>query len=247
MTLFLSRLTLSRKPSNAALDGLLNPADPGRRMDAHHRLLWSAFTDGPDRRRDFLWRQERPGVFLTLSARPPELSDLFEPPEVRDYAPTLSPGDRLAFALRANATRTVKTGGQSITGKEKKSHVDLVMDALRQFPGRKDLPKDAPSLRAPERDAIAQTVATEWMIKQGEKSGFRLEESEGRWSVEVREYSVATLPDHRGPRKGQPQFGILDMTGLLTVTDPPAFLAALAQGFGRAKAFGCGLMLIRRA
>ena len=34
---------------------------------------------------------------------------------------------------------------------------------------------------------------------------------------------------------------------LIEVTDPPAFLARLAAGFGRAKAFGCGLMLIRRA
>jgi len=37
------------------------------------------------------------------------------------------------------------------------------------------------------------------------------------------------------------------MTGALEIADPAAFLARLAQGFGRAKAFGCGLMLIRRA
>ena len=43
------------------------------------------------------------------------------------------------------------------------------------------------------------------------------------------------------------QFGILDLTGLLEVTDPPLFLSHLAAGFGRAMAFGCGLMLIRRA
>jgi len=34
---------------------------------------------------------------------------------------------------------------------------------------------------------------------------------------------------------------------VLTVEDPPLFLVALAAGFGRARAFGCGLMLIRRA
>lgn len=55
------------------------------------------------------------------------------------------------------------------------------------------------------------------------------------------------LPGHGGPRRGQPQFGILDLRGSLTVTEPATFLAALARGFGRAKAFGCGLMLIRRA
>jgi CRISPR system Cascade subunit CasE len=30
------------------------------------------------------------------------------------------------------------------------------------------------------------------------------------------------------------------------VKEPDRFLAKLAQGFGRARAFGCGLMLIRR-
>ena len=40
---------------------------------------------------------------------------------------------------------------------------------------------------------------------------------------------------------------LTDLTGEIAVTDPKAFLAKLAQGFGRAKGFGCGLMLIRRA
>jgi CRISPR system Cascade subunit CasE len=34
---------------------------------------------------------------------------------------------------------------------------------------------------------------------------------------------------------------------VLTVRNPASFLATLGQGFGRARAFGCGLMLIRRA
>ena len=53
----------------------------------------------------------------------------------------------------------------------------------------------------------------------------------------------------RIPRAGgQPaQFSVLDFEGVLEVTDPMRFLAALVNGFGRARAFGCGLMLIRRA
>ena len=37
------------------------------------------------------------------------------------------------------------------------------------------------------------------------------------------------------------------MSGEITITDPAAFLSKLPLGFGSAKAFGCGLMLIRRA
>ena len=43
------------------------------------------------------------------------------------------------------------------------------------------------------------------------------------------------------------KLGLLDLSGTLRVSDPATFAARLGQGFGRARAFGCGLMLIRRA
>lgn len=74
---------------------------------------------------------------------------------------------------------------------------------------------------------------------------------EGRLSCaggrEATDYSTTVLPGHRGPRKGQPRFGILDLVGRIEITDPAVFLAQLPLGFGPATAFGCGLMLIRRA
>lgn len=222
MTLYLSRLRLSQSPSAQALSGLLNPGDPARRMDAHHKLLWAVFSDGPERQRDFLWREDSAGVFLTLSARPPLASDLFTPHEVKDFAPVLAAGDQLAFSLRANATRARKGVGR----------VDVVMDALYGIPS---------GARAEDRMILAQPAGSDWLAGQGAKAGFRL------IHAEVGDYSTFTLPGFRGPRKGQPQFGILEMTGVLHVTDPAAFTAQLVQGFGRAKAFGCGLMLIRRA
>ena len=49
-------------------------------------------------------------------------------------------------------------------------------------------------------------------------------------------------------RRGRPAgFSAVDLAGVITVTDPAAFLAKLPLGFGSAKAFGNGLMLIRRA
>ena len=54
-------------------------------------------------------------------------------------------------------------------------------------------------------------------------------------------------PDGKGPRQRPLTFSVLDLEGELEVTDPALFLRSLAAGFGRAKAFGCGLMLIRRA
>ena len=44
---YLSRLRIARQPQVAALAQLLNPDEASQRMDAHHRLLWSAFCGDP--------------------------------------------------------------------------------------------------------------------------------------------------------------------------------------------------------
>ncbi len=235
MTLYLSRLTLRRDPDTMALKALIDPAERSRALDANHRLIWSVFADHNDRERDFLWRADGKGRFYTLSARPPAPAALFEPPQVKEFAPDLAAGDRLAFVLRANATRSLKSDG----GK-RGQRVDVVMHALYDTPGKTSLPPDCPSQRPALRMRLAQDAAEAWLSGQGANSGFSLD----RFDVE--DYNVVTLPDHRGRRERQPQFGILDLAGTLIVADPAVFVAALAAGFGRAKAFGCGLMLIRR-
>lgn len=222
MTLYLSRLQVSRDPSIAALSALIAPDDTAARTDANHRLLWSAFAGDPDATRDFLWRADGKGAFVVLSHRPPNPSPLFEPPDIRAFTPDLRAGDRLAFVLRANATRQRKGIGR----------VDVVMDALHAVPKEQ---------RAEVRMRVAQEAGQAWLQGQGARAGFTVD------AVTVADYAVLALPGQGARRKGQPQFGILEMSGTLTVTDPPALLAKLAQGFGRARAFGCGLMLIRRA
>lgn len=95
-------------------------------------------------------------------------------------------------------------------------------------------------LRLSARPPLAQREGADWLAGQGVRAGFRL------IGAEVSDYATVALPGFRGRRKGQLQFGILEMAGLLEVADPAALLARLAQGFGRAKAFGCGLMQVRR-
>lgn len=222
--IYLSRIRLSRDPQVAALNALLDPTQGGAREDAHHRLIWSLFATDPSDTRDFLWRAEGNGEFLVQSARPPQESPFFEPPEVREHAPDLRAGDRLSFLMRANATRDLR-------GKTRK-RVDVVMNLLH------DVPK---SERNAKRLDLATQAANAWMTGQGARAGFLPN------GIAVQDYHTVTLPGYRGKRKGEPRYGILDMTGEITLTDPDAFLAKLAQGFGRAKGFGCGLMPLRRA
>ena len=232
MRLFLSRLTLSRDAPTAALMPLLNPRKPGLAADVHHRLIWSVFSDGPVRKRDFLWRHDGHGRFLTLSRRPPRTSGLFNPPEIKAFEPALRAGDRLRYVLRANATkdRAVVSRMEKVTRRGKSRRVDVVMDLLRRVPRGKK--------RSAVRGEMAQLAAEGWIARQGAAKGFvpRVTVTEGYSTIEL----------GRKRRQGA-TLGILDLSGEIEVTNPDAFLPALASGLGRSKAWGCGLMLIRRA
>jgi CRISPR system Cascade subunit CasE len=222
--LFLSRARLRQDAPLAALARLMVPEAAAARAAAGHHLIWSLFADGPDRRRDFLWREERPGEFLALSAREPtDPHGLFHL-ESKPFEPALSPGDRLGFALRANPV----VARSAVPGQRGKRH-DVVMDALR------NLPKGERAAARPEKVIEAGRA---WFARQGTAHGFRAEEGVG----------VDGYARLRIPREGKEAvLGVLDLQGVLVLEDPPAFLAALATGFGRGRAFGCGLMLIRRA
>ena len=237
MSLYFSRLTLNRYAPTRALSALLDPQDEDARVDAHHRLIWTLFGDAADRPRDFLWRADGRGQFFTLSARPPLANDLFTPPEVKAFAPDLRTGDRLVFALRANATKDQaalsRLPREERRGKSRR--VDLVMDLL------KDTPKQD---RAALRMEKAQQAGEAWLARQGAMKGF------SPLNVVVEDYRVLRVArgqSANGKRSREMTHGVLDLAGEIELTDPAAFLPALAGGFGRAKAWGCGLMLIRRA
>lgn len=244
--LYLSRARLRRDAPVAALRALLVPSGDSARVAAGHRLVWTLFGDSPDRTRDFLWREADPGVFYLLSRRIPEdRHGLFALDEPKPFAPTLAPGDRLAFVLRANAT-VARGGGPGRRGKP----CDVVMDALHGTP---------PGERAQARRRAIETAGRAWLAAQGSKAGFTFppcksgsgsadgaeEDADAGERSTVRVVGYRTLRLERAGAHAR--IGILDFEGVLEVQDPTRFLEALTHGFGRAKAFGCGLMLIRRA
>lgn len=227
MTAYLSRIRLATGVSARSLIPLIMPADDDRRAGAIHHWLWALFSDGPERRRDFLWREEgagRGGV-LALSARPPvDPHGLFKV-ETKAFTPALATGDRLRFSLRASPSLSLP-GPRGKRGRR----VDPVARALAALPAEE---------RPKQRVAVQQEVATRWLAAQGARAGFTLDQLD-----------PVTADDWRSvPRPpGKPiSYPVLDLDGILTVTEPERFLASVLAGFGREKAFGCGLMLIRRA
>ena len=241
MTHYLTRAVLNRNAPEHALGPLLDPVDRDTAFDAHHRLMWTLF---PDRhaKRDFLWRADDKGKFLILSAREPRRSCLFKPLESKPFAPVLATGDRLAFTLRANATKDRRSGPHDdvIPGTKRKPRkdrrVDIVMHAMREqcLEGR----ITGADSRAARRMDLADEVARALFAGQGERRGFSVD------ALAVEDYRVCKLK-RRGGKDAT--FGVLDLRGLLTVRDPEVFTGGLFMGLGRAKAYGCGLMLVRRA
>jgi CRISPR system Cascade subunit CasE len=81
-----------------------------------------------------------------------------------------------------------------------------------------------------------QEAARQWMIRRGEQYGF-----------EAPLVRVGAHEQHMIRKPGNKiQFSTIDYDGVFKVIDPDRFIAALTQGIGRAKSFGCGLILIRR-
>ena len=220
---YFSRLRLKRDLTVKALVPLL--LAPGEHRHAGHHLMWSLFADDRERERDFLWREMPGGVFFVLSARLPEdRHGLFDIAPPKTFDPQLAKGDPLGFSLHANPVVRRGAGGRS------RKH-DVVMEALQ------GVERD---VRAERRGEAIQSSGFAWLRRQGDRAGFAVQQSQVR---------IDGYEQHRVVRKGghSMSFSTLDYEGRLTVVDPGAFVKAVASGLGSARAYGCGLLLIRRA
>ncbi len=188
-----------------------------------HRFVWRLFDLDPDAARDFLYRYDlergRPRFFL-LSRRPPRASGSFWRAETKEFRPHLEDGDRLAFALRVNPVICVRG----------KRH-DVVMHRKKN--------------RSAEESGDATTAmlwheaGMDWLRPRAEGAGFMLRDNQ----VRVDGYQRGVFRKQRR----EAVIATLDFHGLLEVSDAERFTQMLFHGLGRAKGFGCGLMLIRRA
>ena len=219
--MFMSRITLS--PA-AGLRDLATAAD----AYADHRLIWSFFPR-EDPQRSFLFRRMeargRPS-FLVVSPEEPVSASPAWIVESKPYAPELRRDQRLAFSLRANPVIRRRTDD----GRQRRD--DVVMDAKKRFK------EEHPGEPVPMTELI-QDAGTAWLEARAERLGF---------VIDPRLVRCEGYRQHRLTRgRGKPvRFSSLDIEGLLTVTDPKRFAETLFSGIGPSKAFGCGLLLVRR-
>ena len=228
--LFLSQVKLRQDASIKSLIPLLlgEHLDSSHSQAGHH-LVWSLFSDGPDRKRDFLWREVNTGEFLVLSTRPPENRHfLFDVNSPKLFTPQLREGQRLRFSLRANP---IVRSLEKDDPRAKRQKHDVVMHSLRHVPRGK---------RADERRKVIQQAGYAWLLRQAAQAGFDVKEKD----LLADHYRQHRITRSNGERSLT--FSSLDFDGVLTVSSPTQLLTSIKKGFGSAKAFGCGLMLIRK-
>lgn len=199
----------------------------GAGADGGHGLVWALFNDGAKTTRDFLFREIEPGSYLIVSSSPPsDPHRLWHLESNKRYEPALAAGDRLGFVLRANPVIAVPRPGH-----KRGLRADAIMHAKSKL---------TPAQRKAFTPADASAIAVDWLAKRGLQNGF---------DVDASVTSAAGYKQLRIAKKlGQPaiQFSQIDMSGTLTVRDPALMLSALTKGIGKARAYGCGLMLVRR-
>lgn len=231
-------IRLSLKRDDAAVAPLLRDLLPDAGEDAmgvHHRLLWTLYAGSIERQPGqaaFLWRRmDAGGRFMLLGPQPAMDSPYFTV-EARPFDIQFRDGQHLAFELRLNATADLKAGVES---QARGRRTDIVLAAMHRLQQADKERARSGSLRL----EAAQLAVENWMDGRSMADGFALE------SLRVTGYRALPPPGARSSRHSL--VGISDVEGVVRVTRPDAFLARLRQGFGRMKAYGCGLMLVRPA
>lgn len=225
--MYLSKVTVNRGPE---LFKILNSkiGSDGYKL---HQLLWSLFPNDGSMKRDFLFSRDEGfdglPTFMVMSKTKPEGNDALSV-VTKEFNPTLAEGQELQFTLVANPVVARKTEGK----RNSKKH-DVWMDAKKS--GKEK------GLAGEELEQYCTEAAKEWLIRQGERTGFKINSED----IIVDGYLQNKFSKFRG---GRPiRYSSIRYSGKLTVTDPDKFIIMLGEGLGKSKSFGCGLMLVRRA
>lgn len=223
--LWLSRVRLRRDQPSQAFVPLLQPRDESERSDTWHKLLWGLFHEMRDDRRDFLWRLEDDVAWVLSRREPRDPHGLFDL-RTKPLPLSLSAGERWSFKLRVNPTASERVAGDLL--KRRGKRVGVVSRALRGLP---------PAAPPEAKDQIVHAALRDWLTRKGEQHGFAL------LDLQVEQECHSAL-SRACAGKGLPiRLDVADLAGVLEVTDPGRLRAAMTCGFGRARAFGHGLML----
>lgn len=205
-----------------------------------HRTVWRLMGRPELKKRPFLYRSDSDTrtIYILSSIQPTgtfaeELSATGWKIDSRPFEPALQVHMNLSFSLRISPQISKKNDKS-----EKRSRrYDLVQDV------RKTIQADDGDFFPPSQADIEYTAANKWLEKRTEKSGFVIHPN----TLKVGNYQRHGNPESvKDPNTQEEKFfPTLDLSGVLSVVNPELFAKTLYEGLGHAKAFGCGLMLIK--
>ncbi|MCC7100207.1 MAG: type I-E CRISPR-associated protein Cas6/Cse3/CasE [Rubrivivax sp.] len=206
---------------------------------ADHQWLWRFLSAPAGSPRKFLFRRHETGGmadgmprWYVVSDAEPRAPSLHWTVQSKPYDPRLQVGDMLHFELRANPVVTTR----GADGKPRRH--DLVMHEKKRLLQQHGLQRWA-DWATPERPALPDLVrgaCAAWLQARAPRLGVE---------VDAESLRAEGYEQHRG-KSDALRFSSVDLCGRLRVADPGALRAALFEGVGHAKAFGCGLLLVRR-
>ena len=223
--MFLNKLTIQK-------DFLITNKKDHYDLYALHQKIWDLTSIHPEQSRDFLYRIEfNPSnvirfIYL-LSTNKINSNEEFFLKASTEYNPSIELGDVYQFKLRANPIVRRKENNVS-------KEFSILLDAKHKLKKMGIDYKERFSL-----GELIYDVGFNWLTKKGKNHGFSIKHREIK-IVNDAEYKMEGIPNK------QP-FSIrtLDFEGILTVTDVVQFTQTLNNGIGPAKAFGCGLLLVK--
>ena len=227
--MYFSRLTL--KPGRYYMNQYM--IDFGNIYN-EHRKVWKFFPQDAGAKRDFLYRRndkiDLPQYYI-LSGREPVNEQGIWTIETKEFMPVIRKGDCYSFSLRVNPVVTKKMDSND---SKKRRRDDIYMEALARYD------EISPELR-PTNNEILVESGIKWITEKASAYGFLVKENEA--IVE----GYRHIEGIKGKGDHNIQLGVIDYSGLLHVADEELFVSkALKQGIGKAKAFGCGLLLIKK-
>lgn len=247
-----SRIQLD--PTHQDAQAAINAVE-GAGAHREHQWLWRFFSDEAAATRDFIFRRIDPGgarahaMYYVVSQRPPHAPHPAWRIDTRTYQPQIDAGRTFFFELRANPVVT----------RNGRRH-DVVMDAktaLARAAGHAAWTQMSPAAQAAVTQQgyafIRQHIAA-WLKGTQDEPGFAERHGFALALADDADVSGLHVDGYRRQRLASKDsddrrawFSSIDLAGTLVVRDPEKFVAALHHGAGHAKAYGCGLLLIRTA
>ena len=210
---------------------------------AEHDWLWKCLCGAPGITPDFLFRRwdidSSPRIFAATAQQPLPLTNMWEM-TTRQYKPYFAAGSKLQFHLRANPTVNETRDGRS-------QRQDVVTREKMRLLAERGVGswEDWHGADKPAHQTVVRDTCCEWLRGRAARHGFEVQDEAFRaehYTQHAQDDSRTQLVQQRG-ESGVP-FSTIDLGGELTVVDPVTFGFALQRGIGRAKPFGCGLLLL---